>query len=659
MDNSTADHHAELRTWLGGIAELAEAVNSTGSVHSLLDLVARTACRLMGYDFCAVLLLDSPHKVLAIEGACGLSAAYIAGVNAQHPVRIGSGEPGEAPSSRAFRTGRAVALSDITAETDYAWGGVAGEQGYRSIIAVPLMTTGSCVGTLTCYRADVHEFSDDEQELVTTLANQAAIAIETARLRDKERQTIGELQQLNESLREQHALLQRTGDIHRQLTEVALRGEGVHGVAHALATLLERSVLFEDAYGNALTEARADGAVPGEFDDLAAVRQSIAEGSAAEAAQVRTGHAGTSWVTSAVVLDTDVVARMWIPGELAELGPLGHRAIEHAAVVAGLEMLRERTAVEVESRLRGELLTDLLAQQPTALATVVARAGRLGHDLRRPHAVLLIRTDSDTVEPGRVRRTDAPRQVLAAVHAMASRESPRPLVARHGDDVVLLWPLGGSSADDSSWRTTLIGTQTAPETMTAADAIRRSVARATPITVTVAVSRPCTDLADYPAAFRSTRGVLTITQLRGGRDRTVEIGALGVQGLLLQLEDPSELLRFADRVLSPILDYDRRRNTQLMHTLRVYLAHDLSAARTAEALFVHPNTVGLRLKRMEELLDVSLTQPDALLQLTAALAAVDVGGLELSDAEDRAPGHVIAPHLDAAGRDEPIRHLRR
>ncbi|MEU5025163.1 helix-turn-helix domain-containing protein [Streptomyces milbemycinicus] len=634
MGKSAADRHAELRTWLGGVAELAEAVTSAGSVRSLLDLVAKTACRLMGYDFCAVLLPDSRREVLAIQGACGLSPTYIAGVNAQHPVRIGSGHPGEAPSSRAFRTGRAVALSDISAETDYAWGGVADEQGYRSIIAVPLTTSGSCLGTLTCYRAEVHRFSEDEQELLTTLANQAAIAIETARLRERERRTIGELRQLNDSLREQHALLRRTGDIHRQLTEVALRGEGVDGVARALAALLGRPVLFEDPYGSPLAAAGPDGAVPCDrfdgIEHIATLRQSITDDPAAGTVEVGAGAAGRPWVTSPVVLDKDVVARMWIPCESTELGPLGRRAIEHAAVVAALEMLRGRTAVEVEWRLRGELLTDLLAQSPAALATIVARAGRLGHDLHRPHAVLVVRADSAS-EPDQNRRIDAPRQVLSAVHTVASGQSPRPLAARHGDDVVVLWPLDGPAIDGSAQgsaptRTDVAPGTVAPETVAAADAIRGSVARTAPVTVTVAVSRPCTDLAGYPAAFRTARGMLTLTQLRGGRDRTVELGDLGVHGLLLQLEDPSELLRFADRTLSPILDYDRRRGTRLLHTLRTYLAHELSTTRTAEALFVHPNTVSLRLKRIEDLLDVNVAQPDSLLQLTAALAAADVGG---------------------------------
>jgi DNA-binding PucR family transcriptional regulator len=48
--------------------------------------------------------------------------------------------------------------------------------------------------------------------------------------------------------------------------------------------------------------------------------------------------------------------------------------------------------------------------------------------------------------------------------------------------------------------------------------------------------------------------------------------------------------------------------------------------RTADTLYLHPNTVGLRLKKIEELVGVSLAQPDALLQLQAALMAEDVVG---------------------------------
>jgi DNA-binding PucR family transcriptional regulator len=52
----------------------------------------------------------------------------------------------------------------------------------------------------------------------------------------------------------------------------------------------------------------------------------------------------------------------------------------------------------------------------------------------------------------------------------------------------------------------------------------------------------------------------------------------------------------------------------------------MNVTRTAAELYVHPNTVGLRLKRVEELAGLSMQQPEALLRLKVALMAEDVLG---------------------------------
>jgi DNA-binding PucR family transcriptional regulator len=83
--------------------------------------------------------------------------------------------------------------------------------------------------------------------------------------------------------------------------------------------------------------------------------------------------------------------------------------------------------------------------------------------------------------------------------------------------------------------------------------------------------------------------------------------------------------------------YDARKDLSLVSTLRTYLDNDLSTRRTADALYLHPNTVGLRLKKIEELVGVSLAQPDALLQLQAALMAEEVIG-------STRPQHAV-PHV--------------
>ncbi len=546
------------------------------SLPDVLDLVARTACRLLGYDFCAVLLHDERRGSLIITGSYGLSPSYVQQVNADHPVVLDPDDEQQAPSSRAFLTGRSVQVVDTVADATFLpWGGVAREQGYRSMIAVPVAASGLAVGTLNCYSRLPHEFGGDEQDLLVLLADQAGVAIETARLRDREAATIAALVTANTTLESQHELIRRGEAVHEQLTEVALRGGGVTGLTTALGDLLDTSVVVtEEPSGVALARAGRAGAADVEPRDE--VARSVP-----------------------VMLGQDTVARIWVPRGEGELAATDVRALEHAATVCALEVLRARTALEVEWRLSGEVVNDLLTGNRAGLATAVERAARLGHDLSAPHVVIVVRGDAG-------RPAGATARVLSVARSMAATAQPRALVSTIGDDVVLLW----SSSETVRAR---------------AEELLRQLRRVdVGAGSTVALSPACTALGDYPAAYRRTRGAVAMAQLRGERDEVAGVDSLGVHGLLLQLEDVSELRRFAAERLAPVRAHDAARGTSLEETLRVYVQHDLNTAATAAALFVHANTVGLRIRKAEQLLGAATTQVRFLSELQVALSADDV-----------------------------------
>ncbi|MGH3316406.1 MAG: helix-turn-helix domain-containing protein [Nocardioidaceae bacterium] len=566
----------ELRRWLEAIATIATELNRPVSLPEVLDLVSETASRLLGYDFCAVLLRDEERRSLIITGAYGLSSEYIQRINADRPVVLDlEGEP-RSPSSKAFLTGRSVQVVDTVADANFLpWGGVAREQGYRAMISVPVAASGVPVGTLNCYARLPHEFGTDEQDLLGLLADQAGVAIETARLRDHEAATIAELRKANAALAEQHELLRRGEAVHEQLTQVALHGGGVAGVAVALAELLGTSVVVTEEPSGA---------------EIAAVKRGDTE--------LVPNSAGVH--VTPVTLGDDTVARISVPRDGSPLSALDVRALEHAATICALEVLRARTALEAEWHLSGEVITDLFTGNPAGLVTAAERAGRLGIDLTTPHAVILVH--------GAAQRAGSAR-ILSVARSLAATTHPRGLVSAMADDVVLLWP-----ADEPA-----VALERAEELH---HQIRRMDAGAD---TSVAVSPLCTALADYPAAYRRARGAATIALLRGQTDTVATFESLGVHGLLLQLEDVSELRRFAAETLAPIRAYDTARRTALEETLRAYVANDLNTAATAAALFVHPNTVGLRVRKAEQLLGVSTTHVRALSELQVALSADEVG----------------------------------
>ncbi|MET7999297.1 GAF domain-containing protein [Amycolatopsis sp. NPDC005232] len=583
----------DVRRWLAGVGSIAAAVNATTPLPELLDLIARTACELTGYDASGVLLADDAHRTLRISGSSGLSADYVVDVNERRTITLADGPLSGGPSSRAFRTARPVPIEDILSDPSFEpWAGLARDYGYRAIAAVPLLIAGEPVGTLNCYERDVHEFGEDELTLLATLANQAATALQSARMIT--------------SLTAQRKLLEQAEEIHRELTAVALRAGGVQGVAEALARLLGSPVLVTDAAGTVFANAPHRGV---QLSAGAQIPAGLHDDDIDEDAE-------TGRVTAPVLLGRDVVARLWLSGSAAALTELDRRAIEHAALVCSLEFVRRRTAEDVEWSMRADLLADVLAG--ASADALSARAIPLGHDLSRAHTVLVAAVDGSPAD-------QANRTLVSVLHALADRLEPRPLVTAPGGHVVLLWP----------------DTATGEDVTTFAELVRTGTRRALEgATVTVVIGRRCARIDETPAAVGTARGAMELARLRGA-DRTITLPDLGVYGLLLQLNDPTELVRFATQVLAPLREYDQRKNTQLVDTVRSYLDHGMNVTRTATALFVHPNTIGLRLKKVEELAGVALQQPESLLRLKVALMADDVFGTD-------GPGGQPAP--DRQGR---------
>jgi two-component system NtrC family sensor kinase len=86
---------------------------------------------------------------------------------------------------RALLEGRIIHIPDALADPDYAWAEAQKLGGFRTILGVPMLREGIPIGVLALTRTEVRPFSDKQIELVTTFADQAAIAIENVRLFDE------------------------------------------------------------------------------------------------------------------------------------------------------------------------------------------------------------------------------------------------------------------------------------------------------------------------------------------------------------------------------------------------------------------------------------------------------------------------------------------
>ena len=130
-------------------------------------------------------------------------------------------------TGRALLEGHTVHIPDVQADSDYTFTEAKDLGGFRTILAVPMLRDGKAIGVLALTRLEVQPFTDKQIELVTTFADQAAIAIENVRLFESVETRTRELAKSLDDLR-------TTQDRLVQTQKLASLGQLTAGIAHEI-----------------------------------------------------------------------------------------------------------------------------------------------------------------------------------------------------------------------------------------------------------------------------------------------------------------------------------------------------------------------------------------------------------------------------------------
>jgi purine catabolism regulator len=400
------------------------------------------------------------------------------------------------------------------------------------------------------------------------------------------------------------ALVERGVRVHVQLSQLEAEGKGLLGLAKAMYEISGRGVLIQDKRGQILAEYPSSTLLT-IWDDV--LKQMSALESLPEflTDRRRAGSQGTIYsqkvpgglerlVTPIVVgeIARGYLSLVGLEGEFDELDQL---VLDQGGMVCAIEMARNKAIREAEKRLKGDLLTALL-QANLSSREAALWVQQMGLDLTQAHVAMRFAWDGE-VPPSQ-------RRLETLVNGEVARLGLQVIVSPMGSEIVCFCQVSPDSKR--------------PEGVLAfGKAVLEQGAREYPqIPCHCGVGASAVTLEDWRTSLREAGQALELAR-RLGKQTPLYYPDLSVYRLLFQLEHNPEIITFQEETLGALLGHEGA--NELIHTLETYFEHNGNLSQTAEALFIHRNTLIYRLERIATITNLDLDNPEERLAMQLAL----------------------------------------
>ncbi|MDH2412913.1 helix-turn-helix domain-containing protein [Nocardioides sp. CER19] len=308
-------------------------------------------------------------------------------------------------------------------------------------------------------------------------------------------------------------------------------------------------------------------------------------------------------VAIAVRAGDEVLGSIWAAMD-GDVTPERTAALQDAAKLVALHMLRVRAGADVQRRLRTDLVSTAL-EGGAGARDALSRLGLAGKQV--VVLAVALRAEHPVGEQAAGDTSDLER-VADALGVHLSASVPSSAVAVIGGIAFALLPVS-SGAHGSD-----------PEERVARLAEEFCERLGTRLPVVVGIGGTAADVSGVTESRATATRVLRVLREGYASRRVARLPDVHTQSLLLELRDLAAAR--GERPVGPIarlLEYDERNDSGLADTLEAWLDALGDVRAAAAALFIHPNTLRYRLRRLEEVSGLDLADPEqrfsAMLQL--------------------------------------------
>jgi len=158
---------------INALLEISKAIASGLYLEDVLRLIVTVTANLMNSKICSLWILDEKDQKLKLKATQSISEEYLK----ERSLAMGEGVVGHVALGN-----QPMAILDVLKEPLYKEKELAKKEGLVSMLSVPMCIKDRVIGVINCYTSHPHSFSEGEEEMLTTVANQAAVCIENSGL---------------------------------------------------------------------------------------------------------------------------------------------------------------------------------------------------------------------------------------------------------------------------------------------------------------------------------------------------------------------------------------------------------------------------------------------------------------------------------------------
>lgn len=472
----------------------------------------------------------------------------------------------------------------------------------QDFIGVPLISNGRQLGSLlVANKLTSHGFNEYDKNILALLGIQLAMVIENTKLyhlTDQELQiTNSELKRVNEFLLVQQQSLQKSINLHNQLAGLVLENSGLQKIISTIGQAIGLPISIEDKEFRVLAKTRVTGKnqqissreLLGEHSNKGLMESFYSRRETAVYQTVGKNGQPVRRCLTPIIAGKEILGFLAVDLNQTCLSQGQELILRDASVVIALVLLKQKVSVDNKKQLMKHLLDEWLFSNTMNEEQVLEWTIKLGITLDYPLSLIVLEFEGGRIGP-----------INKCVNELRNAMPPNGVIGLHENKLVII--LGnGEDAQTEKMKNLLV------------TLLGQSPSSKWWLTLGVKSNSIIETRQNYNNASAANQIMKHLNKENTCFDYE-NLGAYGMLGI-----EPKRFIWFAKKVLGEVIEYDKKHKSELISTLKLYFKCNQNIQAASRQGFVNDGTLKYRLKRIQEIAELDLTNPEVTLQVQLAL----------------------------------------